>query len=167
MMDASSAIAIATRSGVDSLRHLAARYLWVQREVESNSFSVEKVAGPRNPADLGTKHVDGVLQGLRRPEGSSLGPAGGTGGEEHGEQHLHGSDAPASDKEAQHPESVDDREHPGDSEGLRDAAAGQLRHEHSEARDAEVPLLRDGDRVLLRAGDSWLRFRVGGCSGDG
>ena len=52
MMDASSAIAIATRSGVGSVRHLAARYLWVQREVESNSFSVEKVAGPRNPADL-------------------------------------------------------------------------------------------------------------------
>ena len=51
MMDASSAIAIATRSGVGSVRHLAARYLWVQREVESNSFS-------RNPADLGTKHVD-------------------------------------------------------------------------------------------------------------
>ena len=58
MMDASSAIAIVTRSGVGSVRHLAARYLWVQREVESNSFSVEKVAGPRNPADTGTKHVD-------------------------------------------------------------------------------------------------------------
>ena len=58
MMDASSAIAIVTRSGVGSVRHLAARYLWVQREVESNSFPVEKVAGPRNPADLGTKHVD-------------------------------------------------------------------------------------------------------------
>ena len=58
MMDASSAIAIATRSGVGSVRHLAARYSWVQREVESNSFSVEKVAGPRIPADLGTKHED-------------------------------------------------------------------------------------------------------------
>ena len=58
MMDASSAIAIATRSGVGSVRHLAARYLWVQREVENQSFSVEKVAGQRNPADLGTKHVD-------------------------------------------------------------------------------------------------------------
>ena len=32
--------------------------MWVQHEVESNSVSVEKVAGPRNPADLGTKHVD-------------------------------------------------------------------------------------------------------------
>ena len=39
------------------MRHLAARYLWVQREVESNPL-IEKVAGPRNPADLGTKHVD-------------------------------------------------------------------------------------------------------------
>ena len=58
LMDASSAITIATRSGVGSVRHLAARYLWVQREVENNSFSFEKVAGPRNPADLGTKHVD-------------------------------------------------------------------------------------------------------------
>ena len=58
MMDASSAIAIATRSGVGSVRHLAARYLWVQREVENQSFSVEKVAGQRNPADLGTKHKD-------------------------------------------------------------------------------------------------------------
>ena len=58
MMDASSAIAIATRSGVGSVRHLATRYLWVQREVENQSFSVEKVAGQRNPADLGTKHVD-------------------------------------------------------------------------------------------------------------
>ena len=58
MMDASSAIAIATRSGVGSVRHLASRYLWVQREVENQSFSVEKVAGQSNPADLGTKHVD-------------------------------------------------------------------------------------------------------------
>ena len=58
MMDANSAIAIATRSGVGSVRHLAAKYLWVQREVESNSFSVENVAGQRNPADLGTTHVD-------------------------------------------------------------------------------------------------------------
>ena len=40
------------------VRHLAARYLWVQREVENQSVSVEKVAGQRNPADLGTKHVD-------------------------------------------------------------------------------------------------------------
>ena len=45
MMDESSAIAIATRSGVGSVRHLAARYLWVQREVENQSFSVEKVSG--------------------------------------------------------------------------------------------------------------------------
>ena len=58
MMDASSATAIVTRSGVGSVHHPAARYLWVQREVESNSFSVEKVAGPRNPADLATQHVD-------------------------------------------------------------------------------------------------------------
>ena len=60
MMDARSAIAIATRSGVGSVRHLAARYLWVQREVENQSFSVEKVRGQRNPADLGTKaaHLD-------------------------------------------------------------------------------------------------------------
>ena len=66
MMDASSAIEIATRSGVGSVRHLAARHLWVQREVESNSFSVEKVAGPRNPADLGTKHVDVKVLGFCR-----------------------------------------------------------------------------------------------------
>ena len=45
MMDASSAIAIAKRSGAGSVRHLATKYLWVQR----------------NPADLGTKHVDGKV----------------------------------------------------------------------------------------------------------
>ena len=137
MMDASSAIAIATRSGVGSVRHLAARYLWVQREVESNSFSVEKVAGPRNPADLGTKHVDvKVLEFCRDFVGlkaAHLDQQEEQEAKNMGEQHLHGSDAPASDEEAQHPEAVVDREHPYDSEGLRDAAAGQLRHEPCEA----------------------------------
>ena len=75
------------------MRHLAARYLWVQREVESNSFSVEKVAGPRNPADLGTKHVDvKVLEFCRDFVGLKAAHL-----DQQEEQHLHGSDAPASD----------------------------------------------------------------------
>ena len=132
-MDAISAIAIATRSGVGSVRHLAARYLWVQRGVESNSFSVEKVAG----ADLGTKHVDvKVLEFCRDFVGLKAAHL-----DQQEEQEAKnmvnniftGPMLPASDKEAQHPEAVGDREHPGDREGLRDAAAGQLRHDPCEA----------------------------------
>lgn len=58
LMDASSAIAIATRSRVGAVRHLAARYLWVQSEVEKGAVAIEKVAGPPNPSHVGTKQVD-------------------------------------------------------------------------------------------------------------
>ena len=136
LMDASSAITIATRSGVGSVRHLAARYLWVQREVENNSFSVEKVAGPRNPADLGTKHVDvKVLEFCRDFVG--LKAAHLDQQEEQEAKNMVNNIftglmlLPATN--AQHPVSVGDREHPGDRERLRDAAAGQLRHDPCEA----------------------------------
>ena len=125
MMDASSAIAIATRSGVGSVRHLAARYLWVQREVENQSFSVEKVAGQRNPADLGTKHVDvKVLEFCRDFVGLKAAHL-----DDHEEQETkntvnnisHRTDAFASEQETQHFETVDDCEHTRNSKGTRDA----------------------------------------------
>ena len=106
----------------------------IQREVESNSFSVEKVAGARNPADLGTKHVDvKVLEFCRDFVGLKA--------------------ARLDQQEEQEAKNL-----------VNNIFTGLMllpaTTRHSILK-AELSLLRDGDRVLLRAGDSRLRFRVG------
>ena len=54
-VDSSSAKAMINREGVGGVKHLDVRALWLQQEREKNGLKVRKVAGERNPADLGTK----------------------------------------------------------------------------------------------------------------
>ena len=55
--DSSAAIGVCRRSGIGRVRHLAVAQLWVQERLRSGAFSLHKVAGEDNPADLCTKHV--------------------------------------------------------------------------------------------------------------
>ena len=56
--DAEAAKGIANRTGLGKTRHIAVHYLWVQERVRSGDFTLHKVRGEVNPADLLTKHLD-------------------------------------------------------------------------------------------------------------
>ena len=53
--DASAALAIVARRGVDKLRHLDTNYLWIQEKAAKGDLNFKKVAGVDNGADLFTK----------------------------------------------------------------------------------------------------------------
>ena len=55
--DARGAIAVASRQGYGGVRHLEARYLWIQEHVQSGNIIVGKVPGDANLPGNGTKHV--------------------------------------------------------------------------------------------------------------
>ena len=55
--DSSAAIGICRRSGVGRVRRLATGQLWVQERLREGDFSLYKVLGTANPADLFTKHL--------------------------------------------------------------------------------------------------------------
>ena len=55
--DASATLSIVNRQGLGKLRHINVQYLWVQDRVKAGEFSVTKVPGKQNPADLMTKHL--------------------------------------------------------------------------------------------------------------
>ena len=55
--DATAGAGIASRRGVGKVRHLHTPALWVQRFVQEGRVQLVKVAGDKNVADLGTKHV--------------------------------------------------------------------------------------------------------------
>ena len=57
--DSSAAIGICRRSGVGKVRHLAVGQLWVQERLRAGHFTLFKVCGTANPADLLTKHLSG------------------------------------------------------------------------------------------------------------
>ena len=57
--DSSAAIGICRRSGIGRVRHLAVGQLWVQERLRAGHFSLFKVVGTANPADLMTKHLSG------------------------------------------------------------------------------------------------------------
>jgi hypothetical protein len=59
--DSSAAIGICRRSGIGRVRHLAVSQLWVQERLRAGSFSLHKVAGDSNPADIFTKMVARAL----------------------------------------------------------------------------------------------------------
>ena len=59
--DSSAAIGICRRSGIGRVRHLAVGQLWVQERLRSGHFSLFKVCGTANPADLLTKHLSGPV----------------------------------------------------------------------------------------------------------
>ena len=56
--DATAAIGIASRQGLGRIRHVAVADLWIQQRLKAGSFSIHKVPGPNNPADLMTKALD-------------------------------------------------------------------------------------------------------------
>ena len=58
-LDASAGIGIAQRRGAGRIRHIATPTLWLQKAVAEGKVKVNKVAGPENPADLGTKYLSG------------------------------------------------------------------------------------------------------------
>ena len=55
--DASGAKGIATRRGLGKLRHVDVHLLWLQQKVANGVFTVCKVDGKVNPADLLTKYL--------------------------------------------------------------------------------------------------------------
>ena len=57
-MDASAAIGIAQRRGLNKLRHRALDVFWVQEQRARRLLPLRKVPGPRNPSDMMTKNVD-------------------------------------------------------------------------------------------------------------
>ena len=56
--DASSAIAISSKSGVGKTRHIQTRFLWVQDAVRDKELTIKKTPSETNVADLGTKPLD-------------------------------------------------------------------------------------------------------------
>ena len=58
-IDSSAAKSILQRRGISKLRHLRAKALWVQQAIPTKVFDVFKAKGTANPADLGTKFLDG------------------------------------------------------------------------------------------------------------
>ena len=57
LTDATAAIGICRRRGLGKIRHLHVSDLWVQDRLKTGDFTLTKVAGADNPADLLTKHV--------------------------------------------------------------------------------------------------------------
>ena len=57
--DSSAAQAVLQRRGINKLRHLHTKSLWIQQAVQNKLFSVFKVKGTKNVADIGTKFLDG------------------------------------------------------------------------------------------------------------
>ena len=56
--DSSATIGICRRAGIGRVRHLAVGQLWVQEHLRRGAFTLFKVRGDSNPADLCTKHLD-------------------------------------------------------------------------------------------------------------
>ena len=56
-MDASAAIGIVQRQGISKLRHVEVDVLWIQEQKARRLLPLRKVPGPRNPFDMGTKHI--------------------------------------------------------------------------------------------------------------
>jgi hypothetical protein len=64
LVDATAGIGIASRRGVGRIRHLHTPSLWIQRAIHDGRIAMDKIAGEENPADAGTKHIDGA--GIKR-----------------------------------------------------------------------------------------------------
>ena len=55
--DSSAAVGICRRGGIRRVRHLAVSQLWVQERLRAGGFTLHKVPGESNPADILTKVV--------------------------------------------------------------------------------------------------------------
>ena len=69
--DATAAIGICRRRGLGKMRHLAVSDLWIQDRLKKKDFTLTKVLGADNPADLLTKHVSRELM-LKHMEAMNL-----------------------------------------------------------------------------------------------
>ena len=56
--DSTAAVGICRRRGLGKIRHLATADLWVQDRIRTGDFTLQKVLGTENVADLLTKHLD-------------------------------------------------------------------------------------------------------------
>ena len=65
LSDSSAARAMTARTGSGRVKHVEARYLWVQDRVRKKQFSVGSIDTSHNTADLGTKFHSG--ERLREP----------------------------------------------------------------------------------------------------
>ena len=57
LTDATAAIGICRRRGLGKIRHLHVADLWIQDRLQRKNFTLTKVPGAENPADILTKHV--------------------------------------------------------------------------------------------------------------
>ena len=55
--DSSAAVGICSRQGLGGQRHIATHSLWVQQALREHRFTLHKVSGEVNPADVFTKHM--------------------------------------------------------------------------------------------------------------
>jgi len=53
--DSSSALTMMSRTGVGRMRHISIKLMWLQDQTQSGNVILEKMAGLKNPSDLGTK----------------------------------------------------------------------------------------------------------------
>jgi len=60
-MDASAAIGMAQRTGLNKVRHVEVDVLWIQDQVARRMLPISKIPGPQNPSDLCTKNVGVAL----------------------------------------------------------------------------------------------------------
>ena len=60
-MDASAAIGMAQRTGLNKVRHVEVDVLWIQEQLARRMLPIAKIPGPRNPSDLCTKNVGVAL----------------------------------------------------------------------------------------------------------
>ncbi len=51
---------LALRAGGGQIKHMQAKYYWLQECIKAGILTVEKIRGTVNPADLMTKHLDGT-----------------------------------------------------------------------------------------------------------
>ena len=58
-LDATAAKAMLARRGHGKAKHIARSFLWVQQRLTQRAFSLRKVGTDENPADAGTKYLDG------------------------------------------------------------------------------------------------------------
>ena len=67
LFDATAAKAMLTRKGFGRAKHIHRSYLWLQQRIDHRDFKLNKVGTKNNPADLGTKHLEGprVLELLK------------------------------------------------------------------------------------------------------
>ena len=72
-VDATSAKSIASRTGLGKVRHMETKYLWVQEALKKKKFSIRKIPGDNNPADVLTKPLSiGEMDSLLARVGAKL-----------------------------------------------------------------------------------------------